>query len=266
MGADCKSVGLAFEGSNPSPATLGKGPGDQRKRWSPGPFVFPAAHGAATRDPQTMIPGVSSLTPVLGRGLRARVPEFAPPFETSGAGPPQVGRTVPGPLRGDQRGDSPVSRTDGSPAPRRPASTHRHGPRSPGDERSPSVLSPDAVVRALARRTVRGPLPRHGHGGVGRSGVPESGSPRRFPHGERERRNVIRSTQGVGVFGASAEPSHQTTGRGRVPGRSRVAGPRVRVPGRNRPLTCRAGCFVVAPDRPSGFGRSRIGSVQGTRR
>src|SRR5699024_7441249 len=39
-GADCKSAGSAFEGSNPSPATPREDPGDRHERRSPGFFVF----------------------------------------------------------------------------------------------------------------------------------------------------------------------------------------------------------------------------------
>ena len=41
MGADCKSVGFAFEGSNPSPATRSRRPGSQVLNTSrSGPLAF----------------------------------------------------------------------------------------------------------------------------------------------------------------------------------------------------------------------------------
>ena len=54
-GADCKSAGSAFEGSNPSPATPGEDPGDQHESWSPGSSAFPGFG-----DPKGPAPGLPS--------------------------------------------------------------------------------------------------------------------------------------------------------------------------------------------------------------
>src|SRR5699024_10540274 len=42
-GADCKSAGSAFEGSNPSPATAREDPGDRHEKPVPGVFCVPGA-------------------------------------------------------------------------------------------------------------------------------------------------------------------------------------------------------------------------------